>query len=437
MVVIGADSVMKLAAILLFLLAGGCATIDRPAPDTKYQRHLGRVAVVATEQVPELKFEGFVRGKGEGAAIGAGSSLAACLAGFSQGSCTGWACGGAMIIVIGVCGIASLVGGVAGAVAAPSADVVAASEASFARAIEVRTVQQSVRHAVEDAAQAAGVPLVSLPEEVTREAAAALDYRLLQPLGVDAVLETTLTKAGTQGAGINAPSTAYMEVHVRLVDTATNKEMHAADYLYLGRRLDLEGWSAMQAKPLIDELDKGYRTLGAHIHDNIFRLYSYPDRDWHSAGGALSVSFGLAPIYPPTRGALTGDRWIGAWFEWYAVENMRPHFRWEAFPRASDLAAAGEEMARIENVSYDLVVAREENMSPAEIIYRREGLPRPEHQIEISLRPEARYFWTVRARFQLDGRSRVTEWASTHFISREQITAPSQFSYRFRTPGRD
>lgn len=114
----------------------------------------------------------------------------------------------------------------------------------------------------------------------------------MQPLGVDTVLETTLTKAGTQGAGINSPATAYMEVRVNLVATATNKQMHTADYLYQGRRLDLEGWSAQQAKPLIDELDKGYRTLGAHIYDNIFRLYSYPDRDWHSAGGALSVSFG-------------------------------------------------------------------------------------------------------------------------------------------------
>ncbi len=431
------ERVAKLSALLAMCVVSGCATMDQAAPDVAYQWNLGQVAVVATEQEPEFKFEGFVRGKGEGAAIGAGGTLAACLAGFSGGSCTGWACGGAMIIVIGVCGIATLVGGVAGAVAAPSADQVTASEASFSRAVEIRTVQQSMRQAVEAAAQAAGVRLASLPEEVTRDAAAARDYRLLQPLGVDTVLETTLTKAGTSGAGINSPSLAYMEVHVRLVDTATNTEKHSADYRYLGRRLDLEGWSAQQAKPLIDELDKGYRSLGGHIYDYIFELYAYPDRDWHSAGGAMSVSFGLSPIYPPTRGALTGDRFIGAWFEWVAIDELRPRLRWEAFPRASDRAVAPDDMAHVENVRYELLIASEENMAPREIVYRREGLLQPEHQIEMSLRPDARYFWTVRARFDLDGRSRVTEWGATHFISRERLTAPSPFSYRFRTRARD
>ena len=182
------ERVAKLSALLAMCVVSGCATMDQAAPDVAYQWNLGQVAVVATEQEPEFKFEGFVRGKGEGAAIGAGGMLAACLAGFSGGSCTGWACGGAMIIVIGVCGIATLVGGVAGAVAAPSADQVTASEASFSRAVEIRTVQQSMRQAVEAAAQAAGVRLASLPEEVTRDAAAARDYRLLQPLGVDTVL---------------------------------------------------------------------------------------------------------------------------------------------------------------------------------------------------------------------------------------------------------
>lgn len=134
------------------LLASGCATLDKAAPDTSYQSHLGRVAVVATEQVPELKFEGFVRGKGEGAAYDAGGTFAACLSG--MGSCSGSMCGAALVLLLGICGIAGLVGGVAGAVAAPSADQVAASEASFAKAIEVRTVQQSVRQAVEAAAQA-------------------------------------------------------------------------------------------------------------------------------------------------------------------------------------------------------------------------------------------------------------------------------------------
>ncbi len=343
-------------------------------------------------------------------------------------------CGGAVILMLGICSIVGLVGGVVGATTAPSADQVTQSEATLTQAFEVRTIQNSLRNAVVDAALSAGVQLASPPEDIEREAVAKRDYRQLASQGIHSVLETTLTKAGTMGFGINAPSTAYMQVHVRLIDTASNSERFATDYTYEGRRLDLAGWSADQAKPLIDELDKGYRTLGTHIAESIFQLYPYPDRDRHSAGEMMSSAFGLAPIYPPTRGALTGDRFIGAVFEWYAVENLRPHFKWEAFPRPSDIAAAPDDMARVSNVKYDLIVAKEENMAPGELVYRKDGLASPNHAIAVALQSGKRYFWTVRARFDLDGRARVTEWSSTHFIAREQVTAPSRHSFRFRTP---
>jgi hypothetical protein len=411
--------------------------MDNVRPDTSHQEHLGQVTVISLEQVPELKFEGFVRGKGTGAVIGGGGAFAACLGGMGGGGCSGSMCGAAFILMLGICGIAGLVGGVVGAATAPSADQVATSESLMARTFEVRTIQTSVRQAVEDAARAAGVKLTQLPEEDIRAVSANQDYRSLAILGIDTVLETALTKAGTAGIGINDPSTAYMQVHVRLVDTHSNTEKYSNDFLYYGRRLDLAGWSANQAKPLIDELNKGYRTLGTHIYENIFELYSLPDRERRSAGCVMSSAFGLAPINPPTRGALTGDRFIGAKFEWYAADGLRPRFKWEAFPRPGDVAAAPEEMKQVSNVRYDLLVANEENMAPGEIIYRQEGLQSPEHVINLSLRSDARYFWTVRARFDLDGRSRVTEWGSTHFAVREKITAPSQYSYRFRTPGRD
>ena len=97
------------------------------------------------------------------------------------------------------------------------------------------------------------------------------------------------------------------------------------------------------------------------------------------------------------------------------------------------MEAAPEEMGRVDNVRYDLVIAQERDFAPAEIIYRREGLPDSEHTIEIALSPDTRYYWTVRARFMLDGRERVSEWGSSHFEVREQWTAPSLLSYRFKT----
>jgi hypothetical protein len=411
--------------------------MENVRPDTSHQDQLGQVTVISIEQAPELKFEGFVRGKGTGAVVGGGGTFAACMGGMAGGGCSGSMCGAAFILMLGICGIAGLVGGVVGAVTAPGADEVTTSESLLTRVFEVRTIQTSLRQSVEDAARAAGVKLTQLPEEEIRAVATTRNYQSLAALGIDTVLETTLTKAGTAGIGLNDPSTAYMQVHVRLVGTHDNAEKYSNDFTYYGRRLDLAGWSANQAKPLIDELNKGYRTLGTHIYENIFELYSWPDRERHSAGGVMSSAFGLAPINPPTRGALTGDRFIGARFEWYAVDGLRPRFKWEAFPRPGDIAVAPEEMKRVSNVKYDLLIAKEENMAPGVVIYQQQGLQSPEHVINLSLQPDSRYFWTVRARFELDGRSRITEWGSTHFAVRERITAPSQYSYRFRTPGWD
>jgi len=51
----------------------------------------------------------------------------------------------------------------------------------------------------------------------------------------------------------------------------------------------------------------------------------------------------------------------------------------------------------------------------------------------IAPQPKMRHFWTMRARFELDGATRVTGWGSDHYMGRDSMTAPSRFSYRFRT----
>ncbi|HEX5804410.1 MAG TPA: hypothetical protein VFY24_15440, partial [Azospira sp.] len=397
------------------------------------QSGLGNVAVVAAETAPELSFAGFASGKGEGAARAGGGVFFECLSGL--GHCGGDFCGAVLVIMLGVCGVAGLVGGIAGAAEAPDADSVAGNIARLADVVEARQIQQHLRRSIEDAASAAGTVVVRVPEAVARAALAAGDYRPLALHGADSVLETTLTRVGTEGSGIDDPVGVYMQVRVRVVDTVSNETRHVAEYAYQGRRLALGGWAANAGKPLQEELERGYRRLGTHIRDQVFDFYPLPDRDWHSAGGALSVSFGLAPLEPPTRGTLTGDdSFIGRVFEWYAADGSQPRLRWQAFPRPGDIAAAADEMARVSNVRYDLLIAREANMAPAEIVYRREGLTQPEHTVAGGLQPGERYFWTVRARFELDGRQRLTEWGSTHFAAREKLTAPSSFSYRFRIP---
>jgi len=395
-------------------LHAGCATMAPQVPSAPGPVSLGRVAVVAGTEAPEIRFEGFVRGKGEGAAAGAGGTFLACTATMGHGTCAGPFCGAVLALWLSVCGVASVVGGVAGAAAAPSGTAVSNAEKTLGASLDVTVIQESLRQGIEDAARARGVPPVGRTD-------------------ADTVLEATLTGVGTSGAGINAPVEVRMAVRVRLLRAADGVELYRAHYVHLGERHKLSDWAASGGAPLARAMRTGYEALSAQIADGVFMLYPFPDQQAGWAG-TLAPAFGLAPIEPATRGTLTGDQVIGDVFEWTKINSLQPTLRWQSFPRQADVAAAPAEMARVTDVTYELVIAREQALAPAEVAYRRDGLPRPEHRLETPLAPKTRYFWTVRARFKLDGATRVTGWGSTHYVARDSMTSPSRFSYRFRTP---
>jgi hypothetical protein len=424
---------LRAAAALLALvvaLQSGCATV----PKTQHQTTLGKVAIVTTAQEPDIKFEGMARSKAEGAAKGAGRTFIECLRLLGQGSCSGSICGAVVIVWLGVCGSATVVGSIVGAATAPWAGEVRAAEHTLSTAFNGETIQNALRDQIVAVALAQNTTLISVPTVSAPDATRPRDYGQLAAAGVETVLEVGLTKVVTEGSDIKRPLVLLMEAHVRLIRTADNSEIFSADYLYVGKRLKLSEWSANDAEPLLRALKAGYETLASHIYDNVFLLYPLPDRKDQSSGRFGAV-YGLAPVYPHTRGpALMQEDSIFPIDYWTTIDRLQPTLSWQKFPRASDIKIAPEEMGRVTNVRYDLIIARERNLIPGDIIYRREGLAKNAHKIEIVLQPKTRYFWTVRARFDLDGRQRVTEWGSTHFVMREKCTAPSHLSYRFQTP---
>lgn len=149
------------------------------------------------------------------------------------------------------------------------------------------------------------------------------------------------------------------------------------------------------------------------------------------AGCAMKAPvFGLRPEYPQNyRNAIV------------EVDSFQPALRWESFPRPHDREADKEEILnRIGSVTYDLKIWRSENDFPAAIIYSRQGLPKPYHKIENPLETCTKYFWTVRAKFQYDGQTRVTEWGITAISDavspyvRRSPYVPNPNLYRFKTP---
>lgn len=155
-----------------------------------------------------------------------------------------------------------------------------------------------------------------------------------------------------------------------------------------------------------------------------------------------------------------------------SVDTLQPTLKWEAFPRFTDREDGPKGFAdKVSDITYDLKVWKGREGRPSQLIYERTGAKtvetwkehrvrptRPndyggmeeqpeitrregiaEHKMEATLEPASEYYWTVRARFKLDGRTRMTPWS--HYYgpnSRPQCPGRdlpgSGLNYWFRTP---
>jgi len=152
---------------------------------------------------------------------------------------------------------------------------------------------------------------------------------------------------------------------------------------------------------------------------------------------APGAVIGLRPEYPPI-GQLFGK----TGYDFVAVDSLQPTFRWEAFPRKQDLAAAKEGvLGGLTAVTYDLQIWRAGYtvQYPAERVYAKQGLAETSYRIELPLAPATRYSWTVRARFLVNGEPRVTEWSMYEWEDARlrhpfEELFPSPRYFRFITP---
>jgi hypothetical protein len=162
-----------------------------------------------------------------------------------------------------------------------------------------------------------------------------------------------------------------------------------------------------------------------------------------SLAACSAPTFGLKPIYPKN---LCSRPQSDCSILFREVDSLQPVLRWEVFP-SEDVrrSSEAEVINRIRNVTYDLNVWISENDYPSSLIYSRRGLPEPRHKIEEPLLPCAEYFWTVRARFLIDGKERVSEWgisawpepievASAAEVVRRLPVVPHPNLYRFMAP---
>ena len=420
---------------LALLASAGCATAPQVPTAADLAGGPGEVLVVAAPAIPVLDLDP-LRGQRAQAAAGAGfDALAECITElFGKSTCSGAICGAAVIVGIGFCGGASLAAAGADVAIAPGRPEIDRAVSAFREAVDAGAVQAALRDEVALNIERHGEEfLARAPTAAVADLHRGGDLRMLRAAVIGAVLETQLTRVEFVRGTHSAEFQLQVKARARVLATEDGARLFEGDFVHIGERLPVPQWSARGGQRLLDALARAYAVLGAQIFDSALRLHPFPDSAMQSAG-PLSAAFGLAPVYPLTRGQLSGERLVGPAFEWSEVGSLRPELRWQAYPRDADRRVAPADMARVANVRYDVIIARENEGLPGELVYRRDGIPAPAHRIDGELQPGARYFWSVRATFDLDGRRRVTPWASVLAPGAAIPTVPHADLYRFRTP---
>ncbi len=71
---------------------------------------------------------------------------------------------------------------------------------------------------------------------------------------------------------------------------------------------------------------------------------------------------------------------------------------------------------------------------PPASVYARAASPLPPTRLKKPYNPLPSISGLVRARFELDGQPRVTEWGVTDSFARRLVPVSNPFSFRFKTP---
>lgn len=388
--------------ILALITQFGCASsVLSPPPSEAVRSGLGTVAVTSGRFAPRL---GIVGGpaRGAGASAGRGAVVGAVVP-IAVGSKMG---GSGAILGIMLAPVGAVVGAIAGVIQNEPTVKVEEREAAARELAAAQRIQDDIR----DRVAAVGRDLTPhtltvLADQDSSIAAERPDYRPLSQEAIQTVLDVRLESVTLEGGElpIDPPLWLVMVVNTRLVRTDNNAELYANSLTYTGQKgRTLAEWVG-DPEVFRDELDRAYVILAEKIVEEVFLLIPLTTC-------ATCPVAGLRPLYPEAGPSFS------------QVNSLQPTFRWEAFPRPTDLDADRDGwVRRIREVTYDVRIWKVELapprefptwwLSPGELFYSRSALSAPTHTIDLPLALSTSYFWSVRARFDLDGQQRVTEWS--------------------------
>jgi len=297
------------------------------------------------------------------------------------------------------------------------------------------------------------------------------NYSPVQLQGYASVLELGMQKFEFAGTGKEGSLPCmFMSARARLIDAASGQMVDELNYRNRVACYSAEEWLAEDGRRLTDAILNGYRFLVENIVDEVLLIYhpaQRTDKPGLTEPRGPVPTFVLAPVNPPAPEM--GIKWGNVFsfskkrggaqgfggMQFRDVASLTPTFAWEKFPR--DFDSAIDNGGGYSDVRYDLriysgSVSGLGTISPRNLVQEINGLTDPAYRLEQPLEPCAWYFWTVRARFLLNGAVRSTEWGGAYkslggdiypSYFRRHGTTPlvpwpaSYLYYPFRTPDRD
>lgn len=436
------NGVTKLLVLALFIIGlAGCATHAPKTPDyfaTGHQSqalNISRVALVTDLTPPEIESVdlGFTRGQGAAGGAAGGAMVGASSALESLGSCSGDFCGAVFLLLLPVFMVGgAIVAAVSGVEHGQSADMLAEAEANAKHMLNSAYLQTELL----ERAQGYGrdnvdLEFIRIPSADPETLEDKLDYKALSSESIDAILEVELLR-------VTLEYSLELEARARLISVRTGAVLSDNQYSFSSEHHSLDEWIADGAAPLTDAIQRGLQTLADDAMDENFLLFYpnepevIPPKQADIASEQIQTSQGksvphyvLSPVYPALDSCFFCEgpfskrphRAMGN-LKFVEVASVQPTLQWERFPRDHDRVDADGQYHLITDVHYDLRVfdtaipsSTNIMLVPAQQVYNARDISEPYHKIESGLNDCTDYFWTVRARFKLDGQVRVTEWA--------------------------
>lgn len=456
----------KIAFLLVFIL-NGCVKYDFVSP-SHYQtkrKSVYPVGIISSSYYPEVDAKFLVEGKGEGTLSGIGKGIGACASGGGGGE--GAALGFLVCLPVGI-----VVGGAIGAAQAEESEKTAQIKSDLKKHLTSTKLQtnltNNVYHYFKQNSKKIPVNILNnVAGPTSKDHNPSYDLHKLDKYA--SLLEMRLLNIKFKGSGNKGePVCLTMSAKGRKIDAKTNKVVDELTYTeHLGcKKTSL--WFENDGNEIIESIKNGYRILAENIVDELYLSY-YPKNITTSKKidtNNTVPNFVLKPLYPPEpqKGLDLSNMFDskvpkkeytalgGMYFK--DVNFVSPTLKWESFPRKIDYISNGKN--RFSNVTYDLRIyegrgiKRIDSVHISKLIHEVRNLKKPFYKVR--LEPCKWYYWTVRARFQLNGKLRTTEWSGAYNTiggkhtpssyrrnkdSMFGIPSISNFYFPFRTPDHD